>query len=233
MLIALVGSDGAGKSTVTRLLAGTGAGTTADIGADATADAVPVRRSDRWDIVAAPERYPSARLLRPDVQLGRTCAAEMPNPARLLFFLWSSCMALDAQDPPPAPGTVTFLDGYWMKHAAVEVVHGLDRAWVESVGAGLPACDHVFHLRLAPETAWERKQGEEILPYECGGDPACGRGSFIAHQSRVQAVLDGWGRRHGWHTVDADQPAERIAELIRERAGLPEAAGRVGTGAGR
>ncbi|MDX3381861.1 thymidylate kinase [Streptomyces niveiscabiei] len=208
MLIALVGSDGAGKSTVTRLLT------------SAPGSAVPVRRSDRWDIVAEPQHYPSARLLRPDVQLGRTTAAEMPNPARFLFFLWSSCMALQGRDPAPAPATVTLLDGYWMKHAAVEVVHGLDRAWVESVGAGLPACDQVLYLRIAPETAWERKQGEEILPYECGGDPSCSRASFLAHQSRVQRVLDDWAARFGWRTVDADRPVEEIADIVREAAGL-------------
>ncbi|WP_075731364.1 dTMP kinase [Streptomyces acidiscabies] len=206
MLIALVGSDGAGKSTVTRLLTAGSAG--------------PVRRSDRWDIVAEPQHYPSARLLRPDVQLGRTAAAEMPNPARFLFFLWSSCMALQGRDPAPSPDTVTLLDGYWMKHAAVEVVHGLDRAWVESVGAGLPACDQVLYLRITPETAWERKRGEEILPYECGGDPTCSRESFIAHQGRVQRVLDDWAGRFGWRTVDADRPVEEVAEIVREAAGL-------------
>jgi len=208
MFIALVGCDGAGKSTVTRLLTGSG-------------DGPPVRRSDRWDIVAEPEHYPSARLLRPDVRLGRTTAAEMPNPARFLFFLWSSCMALQAREPQPAPGTVTLLDGYWMKHAAVEVVHGLDRGWVESVAAGLPACDQVLYLRIAPETAWERKQGEEILPYECGGDPLCSRASFLAHQGRVRAVLDDWAQRFGWRTLDADRPVEEIAGLVREAAGLP------------
>ncbi|QNP75037.1 thymidylate kinase [Streptomyces roseirectus] len=208
MLIALVGSDGAGKSTVTRLLTESGA-----------ASGPPVRRSDRWDIVAEPQRYPSARLLRPDVRLGRTVAAEMPNPARFLFFLWSSCLALQGREPAPAPGTVTLLDGYWMKHAAVEVVHGLDRAWVEAVGAGLPACDQVIYLRIAPEVAWERKQGEEILPYECGGDPLCSRASFLRHQGRVREVLDDWAARFGWRTVEADRPVEEIAGIVRTAAG--------------
>lgn len=216
MLIALVGSDGAGKSTVTTSLAGPGRSE-----ATGLPDRVTVLRSERWDIVRDPASYPSARLLRPDVALGRTCAAEMPGAARLLFFAWSACMALEAREPRPAPGTVTLLDGYWMKHAAVEVVHGLDRSWVESVGAGLPVCDLVIHLKVPPETAWERKRNEEILPYECGGDPECSRASFLAHQGRVGEVLDDWARQFGWLTVDATESAAAVAARVRAATGLP------------
>jgi thymidylate kinase len=198
MLIAVVGADGAGKSTVT-----------AAVRARMAAAGYPARVVDRWDIVDNPA-YPTARFLRPDVRDLRSCVALMANPSRFLFLMWASALALS----DPYEG-LTFLDGYWMKHAASEVAYGLDPAWVESVAHGLPKPDLTVHLRLSPELAWQRKGGQPY-PYECGMDLTRSRPSFLAHQGRIGEVLDGWADRDGWYPVDASQPLETVVSSVVE-----------------
>ncbi|MEH6374926.1 thymidylate kinase [Streptomyces sp. KLMMK] len=218
MIFTLVGADGAGKSTVSRTVT-----------ERLRASGLPVDRVDRWDIVDNPA-YPAARFMRPDVPDARQCVAEMPEGPRFLFLMWSIGMALegrvpgpgDAGGPTPA-GRVTLLDGYWMKHAASEIVYGLDRTWVEAVVAGLPPAGTVAYLRADPEAAWERKAGRDVLPYECGMDPSCSRESFLAHQRSVLALLDTWADRFGWLTLDASAPLQdvtaRVSSLVLDTTG--------------
>jgi thymidylate kinase len=220
MLVCVVGADGAGKSTVTKLAA-----------QEFARRGVPIERVDRWDIVGNPETYAATRFMRPDVADTRLCVAEMPNPPRLLFLMWSIGMALLGRSGEPGEDAVTLLDGYWMKHAASEIVYGLDRSWVEAVTSGLPAPDAVVYLRLDPQRAWERKRDGDVVPYECGMDPDCGEGTFLAHQGRIQAVLDDWSATFGWTEVDADQPIEDVVSTVVDALARAEAAaGRSVTG---
>ncbi|KOT30504.1 thymidylate kinase [Streptomyces caelestis] len=203
MIVSVAGTDGAGKSTVTRLAA-----------ERLTRAGVPIERVERWDIVDNP-RYPAARLLRPDVPTARTCVADMPAGPRFLFLMWSIDMALVGRAPGNGrDGAVTLLDGYWMKHAASEIAYGLDRAWVESVVAGLPPSRTVVYLRLEPEEAWERKVGRDLVPYECAMDPACSRESFLTHQRRILDVLDSWASRFGWREIDAAQALDTVVDHV-------------------
>lgn len=207
MLIAVVGSDGAGKSTVTsraaERLVGSGH---------------PVRQIDRWHIVDNPA-YPVTRFLSPPVSELRLRVAEMPNPPRFLFLMWSIGMALLGREDavPPPEGEVRLLDGYWMKHAASEIVYGLDQGWVESVVAGLPRPDLVVYLRLEPEDAWRRKV-DDVVPYECGMDASCSEESFLRHQGRILALLDEWSARHGWTEVDATAPLDAVIDRVAKEA---------------
>lgn len=196
-VVAVVGTDGAGKSTLTALLQ-----------RRLTAAGVAARRVDRWDIVDNPH-YPTGACLAPEVRRARSCAARMSGTPRLLFLLWATALALTDRDGG-LPGEVVLLDGYWMKHAASEIAYGADPAWVEAVAAGLPPADLVVYLRLDPHEAWRRKDGRP-LPYECGMDMTCARGSFLSHQGAIQRVLDGWARRSGWLTVDALTPPYALA----------------------
>ncbi|MFC4035373.1 thymidylate kinase [Streptomyces polygonati] len=211
MIVSLVGTDGAGKSSVSR-----------EVSARLAAAGLTVEHVDRWDIVDNPA-YPSARFMRPDVPDTRLCVAEMPNPVRFLFLMWSIAAALLARIPAAAgPGTLTLLDGYWMKHAASEIVYGLDRSWAESVTAGLPRSELVVQLRVEPEQAWERKVGRDVVPYECGMDPSCSRGSFLDHQRRILALMDDWARQHDWVVLDAGADlatvVDQVTELVRSAA---------------
>ncbi|MFC0031628.1 dTMP kinase [Micromonospora chaiyaphumensis] len=199
-LVAVVGGDGAGKSTLTGLLH-----------RRLTAAGTPARRVDRWDVLAETD-YPSAACLRPDERQARSCAARMSTGPRLLFLLWASALALTDR-AGGMPGEVVLLDGYWMKHAAAEIAYGADPAWVEAVAAGLPAADLVVHLRVEPELAWARKDGRP-LPFECGMDLTCSRSSFLAHQGALLAVLDRWADRHGWLVLDATAPTPVLADQV-------------------
>lgn len=201
MLITVVGGDGAGKSTLSRLVA-----------QRMTEQGHRVGHAERWDIVANPE-YPSARLLAPDVPAARACVAEMPNQPRFLFLIWSIAMSLLGRRSPDAAGTLTVLDGYWMKHAAAEIAYGLDPKWAESVVGGLPQADLVVYLRLDPENAWSRKQDGDLIPYECGMDEGCTRDSFVRHQRRIIAILDDWSRRYGWMEIDAFAPLDAVVDI--------------------
>lgn len=205
MLIAIVGADGAGKSTVTAL------GREQLIAAG-----YPTRRVDRWDIVDNPA-YPTAQFLAPDERQVRSCAARMSSPPRLLFLLWAAAMALLEDQREPEPDEVTLLDGYWMKHAASEIAYGLDRGWVEDVARGLPRPDLTVYLRVTPELAWERKGGRPF-PYECGMDMTCSQASFLAHQRKVHGVLDEWAEQQGWAVVDGAQPLPAVLDAVVMRA---------------
>jgi thymidylate kinase len=202
MLVCVVGADGAGKSTVTKLVA-----------QRLTEQGTPIERIDRWDIVDNPA-YPATRFMRPDVPDTRLCVADMPNPPRLLFLMWSIGMALLGKDGPVDPDAVTLLDGYWMKHAASEIVYGLDRPWVEAVTSGLPRPDAVIYLKIDSSKAWERKRDGDVVPYECGMDPDCRQDTFLAHQNKITAVLDSWSVRDGWHEIDADAPLAEVGESV-------------------
>ncbi|MFD2467912.1 dTMP kinase [Amycolatopsis silviterrae] len=149
----------------------------------------PVDRVDRWAIVA--------------------------NPAyRFLFLMWSIGMAVQAKPTADRPGQITLLDGCWMKHAACEIVYGLERGWVESVTAGLPRSAAVLYLRADPAVAWERKAGRDVVPCECGMDPGCDRLNFLKHQRKIQQVLDSWAERDHWTVIDAHAPATEVIERV-------------------
>jgi thymidylate kinase len=200
-VVAIVGADGAGKSTVTRLAS-----------ERLAACGHPVRRVDRWDIVGSAEAYPTASLLVGDVRQVRSCVARMPPPPRFLFLVWASVMALSGQADGPSAG-VLVADGYWMKHAASEIAYGLDPVWVEAVTAGVPEPDLVIHLRCDPVTTWHRKAGRP-LPYECAMDLSCSKASFLGHQGKIHAILDSWAQSRGWLVVDATRPVDQVAGTV-------------------
>ncbi|MFE4535217.1 thymidylate kinase [Streptomyces scopuliridis] len=203
MIVSLVGSDGAGKSTVSRLAA-----------ERLFAAGTRVERVDRWDIIDNPG-YPTTLFMGPDVHHTRHCVAEMPSTSRFLFLIWSISHALLGRSPEAVrPDAITLLDGYWMKHAASEIVYGLDSAWVEGVISGLPRSEQVIYLRLDPKHAWERKAGRDVVPYECGMDPECSQDRFLTHQNRIPTVLDHWSERFGWLTVDAGEPLDDVVDRV-------------------
>jgi dTMP kinase len=211
-VISVVGVDGAGKSTLTQLLA-----------ERFRAAGMAARRVDRWDIVGDPA-YPAAACLHPEALRARSCAARMSSASRLLFLLWASTLALTDRDGG-FTDQILLLDGYWMKHAASEITYGSDPAWVETVTAGLPRADLVLYLRVDPEVALERKAGKP-LPYECGMDRSCRPAAFVAHQRAIQAVLDRWAERDGWDVLDGETlpatQADRVMRRILAVSGTPE-----------
>jgi len=207
-MIAIVGADGAGKSTVT-----------AAVHERMRADGRSVRLVDRWDVVGGAE-YPTAGFLVDDSRFVRSCTARMSSVPRFLFLMWASVLSLTDRHPGRPPGEVVLVDGYWMKHAASEVAYGLDRSWVEDVTAGLPEPDLVVYLRCDAATTWQRKTGA-ILPYECGMDLSCAQESFLAHQETIHRVLDDWADERGWLVVDTRQPAATVIDSVYSAVSRP------------
>jgi thymidylate kinase len=201
VFVALIGGDGAGKTTVV-----------AAARQHLLEQGRPCWVHDRFDLLRD-DAVPAARILHGDAAKLRSCASEMPAKARLLFLFWQLSLSLEGAAPSARAADVVLSDGYWMKHGASEVAHGADPSWVLAVAAGMPAADLVVHLRVDPRLAWDRKRGE-VLPYECGYDPLRSRAAFVAHQRRVQAVLDGWGASEGWVVLDGAAPVEVSVERL-------------------
>lgn len=206
-IVSIVGTDGAGKSTLTKALASRSSRTDR-----------PLRRIDRWDIIDSSE-YPASRFITASVDETRAAVAELPGPTRFLFLAWSTAYALLGQLPDQ--NSDFLLDGYWMKHGAAEVAYGQRAEWVESVTAVLPRPHLTIFLRVEPEVAWQRKASGDIVPYECAMDPSCSQESFISHQRALLKILDEWAIKYGWIIVDGDQSADAILSevevLISER----------------
>ncbi|MFA5897614.1 MAG: hypothetical protein WC829_00740 [Hyphomicrobium sp.] len=204
MLIAIVGSDGAGKSTAAAAL-------TAELRQRGTHATV----LDRWDILNNPGHYPTATFLRAQSGEIREGLIEMRQVPRFLFLMWTISLAVTRAESHRSH--VFVMDGYWMKHAASEIAYGLDATWTENVVAGLRRPDRVFYLRLDPDLAWSRKQRGQVVPYECGMDATCSYGSFLSHQRKITAQLDLWSARDNWTTLDAARTSPEVTADLLDR----------------
>lgn len=214
MFIAITGIDGSGKSTISR-----------DVVRSLLAARHPAERLDRWDMLDR-QVCPAGAILVNDKSLIRQHAVQMPNPARFLFLTWSISLVLAEHRDS---GATRVFDGYWMKHAAAEIAHGVDAGWAEAVADGLPRPDAVVYLRVSPEEAWKRRRGI-VSSYECGMDVSCSQESFVRHQGKMSASLDQWADRYGWHIIDAVEP--RLAVLAKALA-FTSAASNAAASAGR
>lgn len=197
MLIALVGSDGAGKSLQARRLC-----------AWFAERGRRVERVDMWDILD-PDRHPQARFLTGGRPMLRDCIAEMTTPARGLFLFWMIASVV-AERRAAAPDAVLVVDGYWYKHAAAE--HALGAG--DAVAVRMPEPDLVLHLDVSPAVALARKQPDGLTLYECGCDGSRAPESFLAHQAKVREILRQWARERGWHRIDADRDADDVTAAI-------------------
>jgi thymidylate kinase len=200
MLIAVDGPDGAGKSTHVALLADWLA-----------ARGVPCEVVSKWQVLD-PDRQPESRFLRGTNRRElQRCVAEMPSPARAMFIMWLYAQTAARAVRLAADGVV-LVDGYWMKHAAAELVYGTDPRAVDGMLAAMPAVDAVFHLDVDPVEALRRRQGE-LTPYECGLDPTLDPARFLLAQRAIRTLLTDRARRGGWHYVPPGPVEQMQAEL--------------------
>lgn len=203
MLIAIAGSDGAGKTTLCRKLQSA-----------LSEKNVPAVRMDRFDILDH-DLCPSAAFVRDGRDSLREHALHMPDPARLLFILWSMAMTVSSpklreSDPQP----VIIYDSYWMKHVAVETIYGVPEQASISIVDMMPKPDLTIYLKSTPENLFDRKH-DDLVPYECGMDPTCSRQSFVGHQRKIMDYLDRWSLQQNWLELDAMQTHEiLVVDLI-------------------
>lgn len=200
MIIALDGPDGAGKSTlVARAITW------------ANKQGISIRVVGKWDILE-PGVVQAARFLggttRDEL---RVCIAEMPSPARMMMLAWMNALAADRAGN--ATESLVILDGYWVKHAASEQILGCPPKLVAAVTDAIADVDAIIYVDVEPGEALRRK-GDDITPYECGGDLRSRPASFLTHQRRMRMVMQYWAVEYGWPTIEADAPDAMERQLI-------------------
>ncbi len=169
---------------------------------------------DRWDICDN-VAYPQNRFIRVPLPELKQCVAEMRSPSRLMFILWTVYSVIESYDPESP--TITFIDSYWMKHAAAEIAYGLPEEFVLGLVSLLPKPDLTIWLDLPPEKAFQRKKDSglsDLNYYECGMDKSLSRASFISHQSKIRARLARWAQQNDWHPVDASGQPGDVADAV-------------------
>lgn len=218
MLIAIAGPDGAGKSTLSGVLA--------QMLRDRGHDAICLSRFDILD----PELSPASAFIDCDILTVRQSVMAMPTAtARLLFTLWS--MAVTAASQLAVPGRVIIYDSYWMKHTAAEIIFGANEQAALAATTMLVPPDLTFYVRLPAEILLARKPYDRV-PYECGMDDLCRPERFLAHQRSIQSYLDAWAERFDWLEVDGAQPTSVLAVTLASsiEAALARAEDRIPSG---
>lgn len=201
-MIAIAGCDGAGKSTLVRNLAAALAGRGLD-----------VEVVDKWDVFD-PAQHPECAFLAGGPERLKQCVPAMDGVARALFIFWMIALTLK-RVRRGAARRIYLLDGYWMKHAAAEIVLGCPPAVVFAIVDALPEADLTFFLDVSPDIAAGRKR--ERSRYECGRDSENSRTGFSSHQAKVGSLLSGWADERGWVRVDSEAARESILEAALAR----------------
>lgn len=201
-MIAIAGCDGAGKSTLVRSLAVA----LADRGFE-------TEIVDKWDLFD-PARYPECAFLAGGPERLKQCVPAMDGVARALFIFWMIALTLKPIRHGAA-GKVYLLDGYWMKHAAAEILFGCPPEVVFAAVNALPEADLTIFLDVPPDTALGRKR--QRSRYECGRRAESSQAAFASHQSKVGALLSDWAQERGWARIDSGASAESVLRTVLQR----------------
>jgi dTMP kinase len=195
MLVAVVGTDGAGKSTLARALV-----------AALDAGGTPASLLDKWDILE-PSALPEARFIGVSRSEMPEYISRMPAPARAMFIFWTIALSLSRHELRTHE-RILVADGYWAKHSVVEELYGCDPDWIRRTVALFPQPDLTLLLDVEPELALARKR--ELLAYECGLDGALRPDAFLTHQARVRARLLATAERLDWRVLSASSAPEDV-----------------------
>ncbi|ASS75260.1 hypothetical protein CIG75_09865 [Tumebacillus algifaecis] len=202
MLIAFSGCDGAGKSTqvkaVQQILQERG---------------LQVKVLDKWEI-RDHEKFRECRMINIELEDLKNAVGEMEGHSRAMFLFWAIGITM-TRDDLDDPNVVYLLDGYWMKHAAVEIEYGCSPEWIELTAQQFRPADLTFYFDVLPEVALERK--DDFNVYECGRDPECRPESFIEHQTKLRKRMLQWSERFGWEVVNSMQEQQAITELVMKQ----------------
>jgi dTMP kinase len=199
MIIAFSGCDGSGKSTQVRR-----------IRQSLQEQGWDVEVLDKWDILN-PQKLPECRFLKPDLDDLRVCIAEMEGPSRAMFLFWSIAITL-TKDDLHRDDKIYLLDGYWMKHAASEIIYGCPSDLIDSMVRSLPRADLTFYFDITPEESMRRKP--EFTPYECGRILDYTPDDFIRHQTKLRNHMLNWVDQYGWYKISSFQEQDAITKQV-------------------
>lgn len=204
MLISLTGIDGAGKSHIAKLLY------------------KEIKKTNKkcvlinkWEIFDD-NLFSECRFINKDLNDLRDCISEMEGRNRFIFLMWLIYISLEKKYIEDSD-TIYILDGYWIKHAAFEIIYGVEEDWILSVVKKLPKPDYTIYLDIDPDISFSRKK--EYTKYECGR-LEISKENFINHQSKLRFLLKNWSILYGWHTILSTEPGEQIVEEIIRKVGI-------------
>lgn len=201
MLIAFAGCDGSGKSTQVKNTA-----------TWLREKGFQVEILDKWDILDQ-EKFPECRFIHTELEDLRVCIAEMEGISRAMFLFWSISITLTKNDLY-SKNKFYLLDGYWMKHAASEIVYNCSEEWILKTVQQLPQPDLVLFFDVPPEIALKRKKS--LTPYECGRKLDFTEQDFLDHQTKVYQLLSSWCDTYSWHRILGSKPVEEIFLQVQE-----------------
>ncbi|TQV78932.1 hypothetical protein FKG94_13045 [Exilibacterium tricleocarpae] len=199
MLIAIVGTDGAGKSTQIEILKHS-----------LTRLGLNTVVLDKWDALDC-EKIHECRFISTPLRDFKNCVTEMDNRSRALFIFWLLGVTLKTRDTESG-GTVHISDGYWMKHAASEIVYGADNDWIMNIVSDFPTPDLTLYIDIDPHVALARKK--DFTSYECGKDNTNAKLSFLNHQFKIKKILNTWCTDYKWTRIDAGKEVFEVQEAI-------------------
>lgn len=207
MLVNILGGDGGGKTTqVERLV-------------EWVRDqfGVAARGMAKRDIFDA-ERVPECDFFRIDYEaLAHRFLPRMLGESRALWLIYMNAVLIRRRTPQS--DEVVFHDGYWHKHYATEAALGIDPRWLLDVCRVFPEPDVTLVLDINPRTIVAR--GHSHKPYESGCDFGCSDASFVRHQDKVRAHILSLARDRGYPVIDADQPVERLFDVLTSQLRPP------------
>lgn len=201
MIIVFSGTDGAGKTTQAKLLRD-----------QLVAEGFDACILDKWDIFNS-NKFPECRFLNCSLSTLQECISEMDGAARAMFLFWAIDITLK-EIRNSKHDRIFILDGYWIKHAASEIVFGQKREWVEGLISSFPVPDLIFYFKIDPIESSKRKHSA-FTSYECGRDKDKSLISFIQHQTKVKKIMDDWSQSNNWIEIDSISEPNAISEKIK------------------
>lgn len=123
--------------------------------------------------------------------------------------------------PALRAGFIVLTDRYIYSLMARALVRDADPLWIRSIFGLALVPDAVFYLRIGVDDLIPRVlQRGGFDHWESGMDMRLGDDlfdSFVNYQARMLEQFDSMAQEYGFEVIDAAQPVDRIAELLRQK----------------
>jgi dTMP kinase len=123
--------------------------------------------------------------------------------------------------PALRAGFIVLTDRYIFSLMARALVRDADPHWIRSIFGLALVPDAVFYLRIGVDDLIPRVLQRGGFDYwESGMDMRLGEDlfdSFVNYQAGMLEQFDSMAKEYGFEVIDAAQPVDRIAELLRQK----------------